>query len=118
MRYAVGEKHLLKEKQQKETTEKKHKDLLREYELLQHKIQMTISDKARICQMLDNKSYEYKTLLQEHEHTKTELTALETKLKWCQNSLKTEIEAHKVRTEPLNIFLRIHYPCFRSAKKR
>lgn len=96
IRYAVGEKNILKEKQMKELAEKKHKDVVREQEIMQHKIQTMISEKARICQMLDNKCYEHKTLQQELERAKTELNALETKLKWSQNSLKNEIEAHKV----------------------
>lgn len=96
VRYAVGEKNILREKQLKETFEKKYKDLQREYEILQHKIQTMISEKARICQMLDNKCYEHKTLQQEFDRTKIDQTALETKLKWSQNSLKNEIDAHKV----------------------
>ncbi|KAJ8961976.1 hypothetical protein NQ314_005757 [Rhamnusium bicolor] len=75
--------------------EKKYKESIRENEILQHKVQSMVSEKARICQMLDNKCYEHKSIQQELERTKADLTALETKLKWSQNSLKTEIEAHK-----------------------
>lgn len=96
MRYAVGEKNVLKEKQQREVAEKKYKETVRDNEIFQHKVQTMVSEKARICQMLDNKCYEHKTVQQELERTKTDLSALETKLKWSQNSLKTEIEAHKV----------------------
>lgn len=39
--------------------------------------------------------YELKTNQQELERLKADLSALETKLKWSQNSLKTEIELHK-----------------------
>lgn len=97
IRYAVGEKNILKEKQLRETFEKKYKDAQKEYEILQHKVQTMASEKARICQMLDNKCYEHKTVQQELDRSKSEMSALETKLKWCQNSLKNEIEAHKVR---------------------
>lgn len=96
MRYAVGEKNVLKEKHQKELAEKKYKEAMRDNEIFQHKVQTMVSEKARICQMLDNKCYEHKTVQQELERTKADLSALETKLKWSQNSLKTEIEAHKV----------------------
>lgn len=105
VRYAVGEKNILREKQLKDSSEKKHKELLREYEILQHKVQTMVSEKARICQMLDNKCYEHKTLQQELEHCKTDLTALETKLKWSQNSLKNEIETHKVRPSTIGVLL-------------
>lgn len=55
IRYAVGEKNVLQEKQQKEAFEKKYKEQLRSNEILQHKVQTMITEKARICQMLDNK---------------------------------------------------------------
>lgn len=96
MRYAVGEKNVLKEKQQREVVEKKYKETMRDNEIFQYKLQTMVSEKARICQMLDNKCYEHKTVQQELERTKADLSALETKLKWSQNSLKSEIEAHKV----------------------
>ncbi|CAH0552755.1 unnamed protein product [Brassicogethes aeneus] len=95
IRYAVSEKNVLKEKQQKEAAEKKLKEIQKENEILQHKLQSMISEKSRICQMLDNKCYEHKTAQQDLERTKADLTALETKLKWSQNSLQGEIDAHK-----------------------
>lgn len=39
--------------------------------------------------------YEHKSSQQELDRVKADLSALETKLKWSQNSLKTEIELHK-----------------------
>lgn len=96
VRYAVGEKNILKERQMKEAIEKKYKDLHRESEIQEHKIQTMISEKARICQMLDNKCYEHKAVQQELERTKSELSAFENKCKWSQNNLKNEVEAHKV----------------------
>lgn len=95
IKYAVSEKNVLDQKQQKEQIEKKYKEQVTENEILQHKVQVMCSEKARICQMLDNKCYEYKTSQQELEQTKADLNALETKLKWSQNSLKTEIQLHK-----------------------
>lgn len=55
MRYAVSEKNTLEQKHLREQIEKKHKDALREIEILQHKVSSMSSEKARICQMLDNK---------------------------------------------------------------
>lgn len=97
IRYAVGEKNILKEKQSRESIEKKYKDLQKEHDILQHKVQTMASEKVRICQMLDNKCYEHKTAQQELDRTKSDMIGLETKLKWSQNSLKNEIETHKVR---------------------
>lgn len=55
IRYAVSEKNIIKEKQLKEASEKKLKEIIRENEILQHKVQTMVSEKNRICQMLDNK---------------------------------------------------------------
>lgn len=105
IRYAVGEKNIIKERQQKEQAEKKIKEFQKENDLLQHKLQTMISEKARICQMFDNKCYDYKNVQQELEKTKQEMNNLETKLKWNQNNLKIEIEGHKesqAKVESLN----------------
>lgn len=55
MRYAVSEKSVLNERNSKELSEKKYKDALRENEILQHKVSSMVSEKNRICQILDNK---------------------------------------------------------------
>ncbi|KAF7281692.1 coiled-coil domain-containing protein 186-like [Rhynchophorus ferrugineus] len=105
IRYAVGEKNIIKERQQKEQAEKKIREFQKENDLLQHKLQTMISEKARICQMFDNKCYEYKNVQQELEKTKQEMNNLETKLKWNQNNLKAEIDGHKesqAKVESLN----------------
>ncbi|KRT84720.1 hypothetical protein AMK59_2363, partial [Oryctes borbonicus] len=96
IRYAISEKHVLDQKSAKESIEKKFKESLRENEILQHKVNQMCSEKARICQMLDNKSHELKQNQQELEHAKSDLGALETKMKWLQNNLKTELEIRKV----------------------
>ncbi|XP_060525764.1 coiled-coil domain-containing protein 186 isoform X2 [Cylas formicarius] len=95
IKYAVGEKNVIREQQLREQAEKKQKELQKENEILQHRVQTMVSEKARICQMLDNKCYELKGAQQELDKAKTDLTALETQIKWSQNSLKSEMEAHK-----------------------
>nr|CAH7716678.1 unnamed protein product [Callosobruchus chinensis] len=95
IRYAIGEKNILIEKQHKEAAEKKLKEATKENEILQHKYQTMMSEKSRLCQMLDNKCYELRTSQQELENTKADLQALKTKLKWSQNNLKNEMDAHK-----------------------
>ncbi|KAK9889160.1 hypothetical protein WA026_004441 [Henosepilachna vigintioctopunctata] len=95
IKYAVGEKKLLAESQLKEKAEKKCKELSREKEILQHKVQMMVAEKARICQMFDNKVHEHKTIQQEYDRLKTDMSLIENELKWCQNNLKNEIEVHK-----------------------
>ncbi|EEZ97593.1 Uncharacterized protein C10orf118 homolog-like Protein [Tribolium castaneum] len=95
IKYAVSEKNLLDMKHQKEQIEKKYKEQVNENEIIQHKVQVMGSEKSRICQMLDNKCYEFRGCQQELEQAKADLSALETKLKWSQNSLKTEVQLHK-----------------------
>lgn len=60
IRYAVGEKHVLEEKHQKEYFEKKYKEALHENEILQNRVQKMGSEKSRICQMLDDKVKKFK----------------------------------------------------------
>ncbi|CAH1186630.1 unnamed protein product [Phyllotreta striolata] len=95
VRYAVAEKNVLKEQKLKESAEKKANENTKELEILQHRIQTLISEKSRICQMLDNKIYDNKLIQQQLEQKNHDLHALETKLKWSQNNLKTELENHR-----------------------
>lgn len=57
MKYAVSEKNLLDLQGEKNRLEKKKKEALSENELLQHKLSSMMSEKSRICQMLDNKVF-------------------------------------------------------------
>ncbi|XP_066142137.1 coiled-coil domain-containing protein 186-like isoform X1 [Euwallacea fornicatus] len=95
IRYAVGEKNLIKERQLREQSDKKNRELQKEYESLQQKLHTFIGEKDRICHLLDKKCTEAKNVQQQLENTKQELNNLETKLKWSQSSLKNEIEAHR-----------------------
>ncbi|XP_044764847.1 coiled-coil domain-containing protein 186-like [Coccinella septempunctata] len=95
IKYAVGEKKILAESQSREKAEKKCKELKREKEIQEHKVRTLISEKARICQMFDNKVHEQKALQQEFDRLKSEMSSLENEMKWCQNSLKNEVEAHR-----------------------
>lgn len=95
IKYAVGEKKILAESQSKERAEKHYKEMKREKEIQEHKVRTLISEKARICQMFDNKVHEQKALQQEFERQKNDIATLEIELKRCQNNLKNEIEEHK-----------------------
>lgn len=96
VKYAISEKTVLELKSAKDTAEKKLKDANRENEILQHKVSSTFSEKTRICQILDNKCYELKSSQQEIEKLKGDLSTMETKMKWLQNNLRSEME---LRTE-------------------
>lgn len=55
MRYAVSEKGVLEQKAVREQSERKLLDALKEKDLVQHKLASMVQEKARICQLLDNK---------------------------------------------------------------
>ncbi|XP_072397249.1 coiled-coil domain-containing protein 186-like [Diabrotica undecimpunctata] len=95
VRYAVSEKNVLREKQQKETAEKKLNEAVRETETMQYKVRLMVNEKSRICQMLDKKHHENKMLQQECEQKKADLAASDNKLKRVQTNLRTESETHK-----------------------
>lgn len=55
MRYAISEKAVIEQKSIREQTERKLVEALKEKDLLQHKLAAMVQEKARICQLLDNK---------------------------------------------------------------
>jgi len=55
MRYAVSEKEVIIQKKERESLEKKLREMEREKDLLLGKMKGISTDKTRICQMLDNK---------------------------------------------------------------
>uniref|UniRef100_A0A1Y1L396 Uncharacterized protein n=1 Tax=Photinus pyralis TaxID=7054 RepID=A0A1Y1L396_PHOPY len=92
IKYAISEKSVLELKSARDNAEKKLKEAHRENEILQTKVSGTFSEKTRICQLLDTKCYELKSSQQEIERLKGDLGALETKMKWLQNNLRSEME--------------------------
>lgn len=117
MRYAVSEKNVIDIKQGKNTSEKKCKEFSRECDLLQNKLKVMESEKSRICGMLDNKCYELKSTTQDNDRLKADLNALETKLKWSQNSLKTEIELRKESEAKVELLSSKIQECIDNAEK-
>lgn len=55
MRYAVSEKGVLEQKHLRDLAERKLVEVNREKDLIQGKLAGMITEKARICQLLDNK---------------------------------------------------------------
>ncbi|KAK7790359.1 hypothetical protein R5R35_003855 [Gryllus longicercus] len=95
MSYVVSEKKVMDLQKAKEGLEKKLKESVKEREILVGKMKSAAGEKARICQMLDNKCHELTSVQKENEKMKDDLNSLEIKLKWVQNKLKTETETHK-----------------------
>lgn len=105
MRYAVSEKAVLEQKSTIAKLEKKLEDKVKDAEILQHKVAQNASEKERLCQMYDQKCYELKTSQIQIRQLKSDVSALETKVKWAQNNLKLEIDLRKEsegREEVLN----------------
>ncbi|CAH1388905.1 unnamed protein product [Nezara viridula] len=95
MRYAVSEKELIDIKKEKETLLKKLKDTGKENESLLDRMKNLVSDKSKLSQLLDTKTTDLSTAHKEIDRLKEEINARDIKIKWTQNKLKTEIEAHK-----------------------
>lgn len=55
MRYATSEKGVLEQKTLREVTERKLLESNKEKDLLHKKLGAMVQEKARICQLLDNK---------------------------------------------------------------
>lgn len=95
MRYAVSEKELIDVKKEKENLIKKLKDTAKENESLLERMKNLVSDKSKLSQSLDAKTTDLSTAHKEIDRLKEEINARDIKIKWTQNKLKTEIEAHK-----------------------
>ncbi|PSN40131.1 hypothetical protein C0J52_23823 [Blattella germanica] len=87
MRYAVSEKEVIDQKKERESLEKRLRELGKERDIMLGKLKGMSAEKTRICQLLDNKK--------ENEKLKEDLNSREIKIKWAQNKLKTEMDAHK-----------------------
>jgi len=55
MRYAVSEKEVIDQKKERESLEKKLREIGREKDLLLGKLKAVCTEKTRLCQMLDSK---------------------------------------------------------------
>ncbi|PNF15355.1 hypothetical protein B7P43_G00995 [Cryptotermes secundus] len=95
MRYAVSEKEVIDQKRERESLEKKFREMGREKDLLVSKLKNISSEKTSVCKMLDNKCHELSAAQKENEKLKDDLISREIKIKWIQNKLNTELDAHK-----------------------
>lgn len=86
----------------RDSTERKVKELLKDQELLQNKLRQTQDERARICNILDEKCREVTDLQKEIESLKDDVKLKEIKLKWTQTKLKTEMESQKDTQQKLD----------------
>uniref|UniRef100_A0A1L8DN09 Putative signal transducer n=1 Tax=Nyssomyia neivai TaxID=330878 RepID=A0A1L8DN09_9DIPT len=92
IKYCTLEKKVMDANHMKEQAEKKSKEAQKECELLGGKIKMTMSEKNRICTLLDQKTHEIRSHQREIDRLKGDNVNLETKLKWHTGKLKQDGE--------------------------
>ncbi|CAG0915840.1 unnamed protein product [Notodromas monacha] len=95
MRYAQSEKEVIIVKRDKENLERKLNDMNKEKENLLAKLKNMSNDKAKLAQSLDTKTSEVFQMVKEAERLKEEIVSRDVKIKWGQNKLKSEMDAHQ-----------------------
>ncbi|GAB1868831.1 hypothetical protein CAJAP_09910 [Camponotus japonicus] len=102
MKYATSEKQVIDSQRAKDCAERKVKELLKDQELLQNKLRQTQGERTRICNIMDGKCREIIDLQKEIERLKEDTKMKETKLKWTQNKLITEMDLQKDTQQKLD----------------
>lgn len=95
MRYAVSEKELLDCKKDKDVMDKKIKEIFKENESSLCKLKTITGEKIKLSHHLESKASELSNLYKEIDKLKDEINSRDIKIKWTQNKLKSEMDAHK-----------------------
>lgn len=95
VRYATSEKEVILARKALEDTEKKYREVLKERDQHFSRVRSLNNERARLCANLDTKLADMAKLQKEQERLKEELSSRDVKIKWAQNKLKTEVDAHK-----------------------
>ncbi|XP_067129441.1 coiled-coil domain-containing protein 186 isoform X1 [Centruroides vittatus] len=95
LRYAQSERDVINLKKVRDEFEKKLKDAAKEREGILNRIKGLNTEKSRLCNSLDSKSSEISALRRESERLREEVNSRDIRIKWTQNKLKTEMDAHK-----------------------
>ncbi|NWY59241.1 CC186 protein, partial [Chionis minor] len=101
MKYVRGEKESLDLRKEKEILERRVRDANKEIEKHTNKIKQLSQEKGRLHQLYETKDGEAARLNREIEKLKEEINSHVIKVKWAQNKLKTEMDAHKETKERL-----------------
>ncbi|XP_066549116.1 coiled-coil domain-containing protein 186 isoform X2 [Amia ocellicauda] len=101
MKYVRGEKEALDLRKEKEVLEKKLREATKEVEKHGSRVKQLTQEKGRLQQLLDNKEGEASRLTRDIEKLKEEVNSHVIKVKWAQNKLKSETDAHKETKEKL-----------------
>lgn len=95
VKYATSEKEVILARKALEDTEKKYREVVKERDQHFSRVRSLNNERARLCSSLDTKLADMAKLQKEQERLKEELSARDIKIKWAQNKLKTEVDAHK-----------------------
>ncbi|MFT7817229.1 hypothetical protein Z043-113190 [Arapaima gigas] len=101
MKYVRGEKEALDLRREKEQLERKLREASREMEKQALRANQLAQDKGRLQQLNDAKESEVARLMRDLEKMKEEVNSHLIKVKWAQNKLKCEADAHKETKDKL-----------------
>ncbi|XP_034049719.1 coiled-coil domain-containing protein 186-like isoform X2 [Thalassophryne amazonica] len=101
MKYVRGEKEALDLRRDKEGLEKRLREATKEVDRQALRGNQLAQDKGRLQQLHDSKEGEVSRLTREVEKLKEEINSHLIKVKWAQNKLKTEMDAHKETKDKL-----------------
>ncbi|XP_037546979.1 coiled-coil domain-containing protein 186 [Nematolebias whitei] len=101
MKYVRGEKEALDLRRDKEGLEKRLREALKEVDRQALRGNQLAQEKGRLQQLYDAKEGEVGRLMREVEKLKEEINSHLIKVKWAQNKLKSEADAHKETKDKL-----------------
>ncbi|XP_022080798.1 coiled-coil domain-containing protein 186-like isoform X2 [Acanthaster planci] len=95
IKYAKSEKEVLDQKKQREILEKSFKELNLSVESLKTQLHDIKKERSKLKNTATSKETEASYLQKEVDQLKEEISSQGIKVKWAQNKLKTELDAHK-----------------------
>ncbi|XP_076007952.1 coiled-coil domain-containing protein 186 isoform X2 [Genypterus blacodes] len=101
MKYVRGEKEALDLRRDKEGLEKRLREATKEVDRQALRGNQLAQDKGRLQQLNDAKEGEVSRLTREQEKLKEEINSHLIKVRWAQNKLKSEADAHKESKDKL-----------------
>ncbi|XP_077594875.1 coiled-coil domain-containing protein 186 isoform X2 [Stigmatopora nigra] len=101
MKYVRGEKEALDLRREKETLDKKLRETTKEMERQALRGNQLAQERGRLQQLSDAKEGEVGRLVREMEKLKEDNNSQLIKVKWAQNKLKSEADAHKESKDKL-----------------
>ncbi|KAK3094711.1 hypothetical protein FSP39_005307 [Pinctada imbricata] len=95
VKYAQAEKNYLEMQKSMERTEARLRDNTKEKEGLMNKLKEMKAEKKKVAADIDEKSSEIQKLNKEIEKQRDVISSSDVRVKWAQNKLRAELEAHK-----------------------